>query len=160
MAIPDGFAGVVATLRIMGRLVNEGKKMLPVRLAAQSVTRNCPQRDFGCEVNAVHNYVRDSIRYVEDIRGVETVQTADKTLELGSGDCDDKAVLVAAMLESIGKTTRFVAIGMNSPDVYEHVYAEVKHNGRGWIPLETTEMVEAGWEPDPRAVMARYVWHN
>lgn len=156
--IPAGTPGIVQTLKTMSRFVREGKKNFHVRNAAISRTRHCAQKDYACEVRALHVFVRDGIRYVQDINGVETVQTPDKTLEIAAGDCDDKSVLLAAMLESIGHPTRFIAIGFQ-PNIYSHVYVETKI-GANWIPLETTEPVEVGWEPDPTLIRARLPHYN
>jgi len=116
------------------------------------------QKDYACEVKCLHAYVRDSIRYLQDPVDVERLQSADKTIELGAGDCDDKSILLAALLESIGHPTRFIAIGFE-PEIYSHVYVETKI-GAEWVPLETTESVEVGWEPDPSLVRARLPHFN
>jgi len=159
VGIPEGFPGIVETLRRMSRYVKDGKKSMPVRQTAMRLTRNCGQKDFACEVRQLHAFVRDSVRYVLDIDGVETVQTPDKTLQFMAGDCDDKATLLAALLGSIGHPTRFVAIGFE-PEIFSHVYLETKI-GAAWIPLETTEPVEAGWSPDETMILAGpYYWHN
>ena len=156
--IPSGAAGINETLRVMRAVTREYKKNMRVRERAGSLTKSCEQKDYACEVKKLHAFVRDSIRYLGDINGVETIQTPDKTLEFGYGDCDDKSVLLASLLESIGHPTRFVAIGF-TPGVFEHVYVETLI-GRRWIALETTEPVEAGWQPDPRAVRARMEMFN
>lgn len=93
----------------------------------------------------MHRYVRDNIRYVRDVRRVETLQTPLRTLENASGDCDDKATLFAALAESIGFATRFVAYG-REPARFSHVIAEVRHGDR-WLGAETTEPVALGWRP-------------
>jgi len=144
-ALPDGAAGTRATLKLMARLAREGKKALPVRLAAQQLTQSLTQRDYPGEVRALHAFVRDRIRYVRDIRGVETLQDAERTLTIKSGDCDDKSVLLASLLESIGHRTRFHAVGF-APGSYSHVYAETLL-GSKWIALETTENWKAGRAP-------------
>lgn len=153
--IPDGKAGTVATLKIMGQMVRAGKKSLPVRQKALELVNGFRQKDWLAEVRAIHAFVRDRIRYVRDIRGVETVQTPEQTLQIGQGDCDDKSVLVAALLESIGHPTRFVAIG-KSPDDFIHVYVQTKI-GRNWVGVETTEPVELGWEPN---LPFKLIYHN
>lgn len=140
----------------MGGLVRAAKKSLPVRQTALSLVNGNRQKDWSAEVKALHAFVRDNIRYLRDIRGVETLQTPDKTLEFGQGDCDDKSTLLAALLESIGHPSRFVAIGF-APDTYQHVYAETKI-GDKWVSLETTEPVEMGWEP--KGVRARLIFFN
>ncbi len=146
MAIPSGVEGIRETLRIMSRLVKEGKKNISVRLLAGQLTRNLPQKHWSGEVNTIFDFVQNNIRYVRDINGVETLHTPETILSLGYGDCDDKSVLLASLLESIGHPTRFKAIAL-SQDNYCHVYVETKI-GDKWIPLDTTEPHSMGWEPD------------
>lgn len=155
-AIPDGKAGTVATLKIMKQVANAGKTSLPIRNLAVSLTNHIAQKDYFNEVKAIHKFVRDQIRYVKDIRGVETVQTPDVTLSLRSGDCDDKSVLFASLLEAIGHPTGFVAIGFK-PDDFVHVYP-ITRIGTRWVPAEVTEPVELGWSPN--GVVSRLVVYN
>lgn len=154
--IPDGNAGIFHTLKVMKKLVNQYKKSIPVRTLAVSLTNGFRQKDWLNEIRALHAFVRDNIRYVRDIRDVETLQTPDITLKVRAGDCDDKSLLLASMLESIGHPTRFVAIGFQPNDL-EHVYVETRI-GQKWIPLETTEPVEIGWLP--KNIRNRVVIHN
>lgn len=155
-AIPDGKAGTVATLKIMKEVTKAGKATLPVRNLAVSLIGHLAQKDYFNEIKSLHRFVRDQIRYVKDIRGIETVQTPDVTLAIRAGDCDDKSVLLAALLESIGHPTRFVAIGFK-PDDFVHVYVETRI-GTSWVPVETTEPVEVGWSP--KGVVSRLVVYN
>ena len=149
--IPAGPEGVYQTLKIMKHLTRMGKKDIAIRSKALDLTRNLNQKDWLGEVKNLHRFVRDHIRYIRDIRDVETVAFPEITLELGQGDCDDKSVLLASLLESIGHPTRFIAVGFK-PHNYSHVYLETKI-GNTWIGLETTEPVEVGWQP--KGVMAR-----
>lgn len=157
MGIPSGKAGILETLKIMTRLVRQGKKSLVVRQTALHLIAGLDQKDWVGEVRALHAFVRDGIRYVHDITDVETVHTPEAVLELGQGDCDDKCVLLASLLESIGHPTRYVAVGFETPDSFEHVYVETRI-GDSWIGAETTEPVELGWKP-PGAV-ARLINYN
>lgn len=93
------------------------------------------------EAVRVHRFVRDFIRYTRDVRGVETLHTAPQILQQRQGDCDDKAVLIASMLESIGHETRFIAVGYGGK--FRHVYPEAKVRGK-WVGLEATENWPAG----------------
>ncbi len=140
----------------MGKLVKDGKKSLAVRQQAISLVAHLAQKDWAAEITAAHAFVRDRIRYVKDVRDVETLATPEKTLEFGQGDCDDKAVLLAALLESIGHPTRFVAIAFH-PDEFAHVFVESKI-GENWIALETTEPVPAGWRP--HGYVQEMIHHN
>lgn len=155
LGIPDGSEGVRATLEIMRKLALEGRTSGAVRETALGITAALPDEAFGAEIEALHSYVRDAIRYVQDVNEVETVQTPEATLELQAGDCDDKSVLLAAMLESLGHPARFVAVAF-APDAFEHVYVETRLGPR-WIALEATKPVPAGWAPE--GVVSRMVRH-
>jgi transglutaminase-like putative cysteine protease len=154
--IPDGRAGTLATLKLMRQLVRNSKTSLPIRSLAVRLTNGENQKDWLSEVKRLHAFVRDRIRYVKDITDVETVHTPEAVLQFGAGDCDDKSVLLASLLESIGHPTRFVAIGFK-PDDFSHVLVETLI-GKSWVPLETTEPVEIGWYPP--GVVSRLVVHN
>lgn len=154
--IPDGKPGTLATLKLMRSLTRQYKTSLPIRSLAVELTRGNAQKDWQGEVKSIQEFVRDRIRYVKDVVDVETLQTPDKTLLIGAGDCDDKSVLVAALLESIGHPTRFVAITFDDLD-YSHVYPETLI-GKSWISVETTEPVSVGWQP--AGVLSRMIVHN
>ena len=143
--IAPGARGTLQTLRLMRQLAKAAKKNHIIRRLAMSLTSGLDQKDYAGEIRNIHSFVRDNIRYLKDIRGVETVQTPEKTLEFQAGDCDDKSLLTAALLESIGHPTRFVAMGFNNGG-YCHVYIETKIKDK-WIGVETTEPVEIGWYP-------------
>ena len=153
--LPSGIAGIKATLALMVKLAWEGKDAYPVRRLAEQLVREVKQKNYLEEARKIQEYVRDHIRYTKDIRGTETVATPQKTIERGLGDCDDKALLSSALLETIGHPTRFVAVG-RSPDSYVHVLVETKIANR-WIPVETTENVPLGWYPP--GMVSRLVYH-
>lgn len=154
-ALPDGVAGVKMTLALMVKLARQGKDDYTVRRLAEQVVIDVRQKAYADEAVAVQEYVRDHIRYTKDIRGTETVATPVKTIERGLGDCDDKALLTAALLESIGHPTRFVAVG-REPGNFVHVLVETKIGNR-WLPVETTENVPFGWYPP--GMPYRLVYH-
>jgi transglutaminase-like putative cysteine protease len=140
--IPNGTAGTKETLKQMARFVRAGKTHPHIFTLARRLIANVPQKDWAGEARAIHKFVRDKIRYVKDVAGVETVQTPEKTLEFRSGDCDDKSILVASLLQSIGHPVRFVVVGPE-PNKFTHVYVETKI-GRRWVAVECTEPWELG----------------
>lgn len=139
----------------MARLVREAKRDYSIRAKALALLENIPQKAWGAEISALHAFVRDGVRYVKDVNGIETLQTPIKTLEIRQGDCDDKSTLLAALLESVGHPSRFVAVALNGGP-YSHVLVETRIGNR-WIPLETTENVAPGWYP--KNVTSRMVEH-
>ena len=56
------------------------------------------------QVCDLFDYVVDNIEYVSDPRGSEYKAKPSETLTAGGGDCDDHAILLAALIESIGGT--------------------------------------------------------
>lgn len=145
--ISSGARGTRQTLIAMAGFVRSdmGRCSPVIRALAVRLTNHCPQKDRLCEVVSIHRFVRDRIRYVRDINGVETLHTPEKVLEYGAGDCDDKAVLASALLEAVGFKTRLTAVGQY-PGFFTHVLIEVYLMGK-WVPVETTEPVKVGWRP-------------
>lgn len=154
--IANGKFGTAQTLSLMAQFVKTYKKAPPVRELALFLTKNIAQKDWRGEISAIHEFVKNDIRYVKDINGIETVQSPVQTLRLGAGDCDDKTVLAAALLEAIGHPTRLKAVGF-IPNNFNHVFPETKI-GNKWVSVETTEPVQLGWiPPGLKAVMIRHV---
>ncbi len=114
-------------------------EMVKVRRVALGLVRELPPNADVDEVRELWRFVRDGIRYVRDVRGVDTLQTPSMTLELAQGDCDDKSLLLSAMLESIGYATRFAVSATVPRGSYNHVFVEafVPKLGK-WIPLESS----------------------
>lgn len=168
--IPAGLGGVRATLKLMVKLVRAYRTDADLRTLAVQLTNECPERSLTCEYTVLQHYVRDHIRYVRDVRDVETLQTPKTTLRLGAGDCDDQAVLLASLLEAVGASTRFEALGVRGGG-YSHVISAVQA-GRSrsgdevWVPLETIfradpvtgVSIEPGWiPPDTTRCMLAHV---
>jgi len=147
--IPSGKAGVVATLDHMHEYARASLKTpeQTIRRCALQIFRNkqIPPRKWLREIAALHEFVRDSIRYVKDPEGIELVQTPEATLTLAAGDCDDKSTLLGALLIATGHPCRFVAVGMNG-NPFSHVLVEAKAGSR-WIPAETIIPRPLGWFP-------------
>jgi len=52
---------------------------------------------------------------------------------------------MASLLLAVGIPRAFVAVALNQPGVFEHVYAEA-YLGNEWIAMETTEDKPFGWK--------------
>lgn len=156
-AIREGAAGVRDTLAAMIRAARQASTTLEIRDLAERIINLVPDKDYAGEIAAIQRWVRQNIRYTRDPITTETLKTPHALLESGHGDCDDQATLVAALAMSIGFPARFIAIGLQMPGAFEHVYAEVQL-GTVWVSVETTEPVEIGWQPEGvRARMERHI---
>jgi len=147
--IPNGDAGVSATIALMKGLVfgRNGVRSPLVRRTALEAVRGT-ERGLA-EVDAVFDWVR---RHVE-FRGEygETLQSPEATIRFAAGDCDDQSTLAAALLESLGISTRFVTVALrSSPDELSHVYVEAfDPRTQQWLSIDpTVEASYPGWEPD------------
>lgn len=89
---------------------------------------------------ALHKYVRDGVRFVEE--PIETFAAARQTLTWQLGDCDCSSLALYALLRSIGYTCRFETLGTPAT----HVAVQVFLNG-AWHWLETTVAAEPGEHP-------------
>lgn len=146
--IPPGIDGTRATLKAMVRYARSGQKDVGVITLARNLLKSAgiAEKDWRGEMTALQHFARDQIRYTRDPENAEMVQTPARTLDIQTGDCDDKATLLAALLGSVGFPTRFVAVGFRGGP-YSHVLVEARLGTR-WIPLETIIAgKEPGWFP-------------
>lgn len=138
--------------------INDGKRSEKIRqIAAEVLTaRNAEgdwsirERDWNGELRGAFDYVRSKVRYTRDIHGVELFQKADRTLELGIGDCDDMTILLGSILGNIGYPLLIRVIGTNGQD-FHHVYLAAgipPHAPKEWIALDASQADGPGWEVD------------
>jgi len=154
--LSGGPLGTSQTLQEMRKLTREGCRDPVVIQVASSLVSQVPQYDRRGEIIALHGFVRDAIRYTSDPIDFELVRTPRAVLEMRVGDCDDKSILLAALLRCIGRPARFVAVQMRGQCCFSHVYVETPMSNR-WICLETIKPVPAGWAPS--GVIKRMVRH-
>jgi len=149
--LPSGDQGTRKTLAAMVKLSDQGSRDPLLRervvrvLGAAGVS---PHNVLG-QVNAWFNFVRDQIYFLHDPVATEWLQTPRYTLHAGSGDCDDRAVLLAAGLKSFGVPASFkvVAADPRRRDTYTHVYVVARQFGRD-LALDPTYASNAlGDEP-------------
>lgn len=153
VTIPGGVRGVRRTLDAMRSLVRAFRVNTEIRQAATSLIFTTPERMASSEAAALFEWVQSSVRYVRDVHEVETLSTPLVTLRGRIGDCDDQVTLLAALLESVGYPTRFVAAGYSEPGQLDHVYLQAFLDGQ-WIDMDPTERNPMGWAPpDPVTVL-------
>jgi len=141
MKIPGGKAGTLKTLKLMGKLAARYKSAPAIYQLSRDLVRHLPPKDERSEINALYQFVRDRIRYVKDVKHVETLQTPNQTLKIGQGDCDDKSTLLAALALSIGYAVKFVVVGEGGN--FYHVFPEILIYGE-WVPADACEPLPLG----------------
>jgi Transglutaminase-like superfamily len=160
--LPGGFQGTDDTVAQMQQLATGpwGSRSPKIHALALNILNaaQVEEKDYIGEMVAIHNYVRDTIRYTRDVSGQETLYPPEEVaFNSQAGDCDDKCMLEAALLGSIGITSRFITIGV-TPDRMSHVYLQAKPKDT-WISLDPIMRNKpAGWEVPASAVQVSKVY--
>lgn len=119
----------------MQRFANKGKKDLNIRRLVERVCADLAPGDYASEVLACYHWVCQNVRYMRDVHDVEFLKEPSVTVETQSGDCDDMATLLAAMLMACGNRCSFMLVGFTKPMVPSHVFVVV-HTPAGDFPLD------------------------
>lgn len=138
--IPGGDAGIEATIVHMRRVAREGARdpavlELAARLEGATAT-GAAQR--------IRGFLSRSVHFRDDPPGLELVRTPGYMLqeleERGriEGDCDDVAVLGAALGMAAGMRAQYVLVGFSPAAPWSHVYAELIPPGLPAVELDTT----------------------
>ncbi len=120
----------------MARLVRKGAEDQDLRQFIHRLISDIPARQWDAIANRLFEYARDRVIYRRDPVGVEVVQSARATLELGYGDCDDKAIFLATALALVGEVTRF-RVGSYDGHEWGHVWVQWRR-GKDWIDFDPT----------------------
>lgn len=143
--LPNGSATIPATMAEMWKKIADPGSQMATYAMARHLIQHVPQKALLHEANALFSFVQNHIRYVRDPHNIEALQTPAATLQLKSGDCDDKTILLAALLLSIGIPVKLI-VGGFVKGRYTHVWlrAGIRSN---WVPMDPTEPRPMGWEP-------------
>ena len=157
-------------LGVLVGLVQEAIDSPLVVSAARKIVQACPARDDECELSAIYEAVKNGtplipglkkgLRYVADPIETDFFSGAKKLLEqcavgVCSGDCDEHAVLVAALTGAIGFPVGLRVWGPTNGSDFEHIYAvagpskeESSEDPREWLGMDTTvDEAFVGWDP-------------
>ena len=94
--------------KILNQLVEPAEPS--IKNTSAEIARSYPGAYNIYQICAIFDNVQEQIKYVNDPRGHDFWSAANATLEIGAGDCDDKAILISSMLEAVGGTTRIYLI--------------------------------------------------
>ena len=142
--------GVKSTLLNMKEMVFKTDKDRIVKETASSLIKKIPPSNLLMQVKIITGWVRRNLHYVRDIAGVEELTNPTTILyniregrQTHSADCDDYAILISALLRSIGFVTRLEAVAVNE-NRYNHARVSVLI-GELWFPIEGTRNTEVGF---------------
>lgn len=140
---------VLDTLEIMHNIIEDQKIKPSIRRKALQLIKNLPEGNQLAEIKKLFYFVRNKIRFVKDIYGIETLQYPMNTILMKGGDCDCKITLLGSLLTTIGNKIRFVIYKIKSPDDFDHINLQVFYNkGNKWLTLDPTRRSKPfGWTP-------------
>jgi transglutaminase-like putative cysteine protease len=145
----------------MRSLVLKARGDEKLRAAAVGTVRGCAPHDDRCRMARLLGYVRSGMPFERDPVDVESIADPRLSLERilahgeAAGDCDDAAVLLAALLEAIGIRCRFAAVSIRPDRVFHHVAVEAQDRRlfpEGWTILDPYGAQEVGAHPAFTAV--------
>lgn len=148
-ALPDGDDGTEATVKAMRGIIDAAQSSPLVQVAANNL------RGFPASLipRLLYDFLRDHLRFVDDPPGFEILTHPDRHLQAmiagghSLGDCDDHAIIGAAILKRLGFLP--VIITMNdSGDTrpFSHVFFGYK-SGNNIVPMDPQEGVPLGTLP-------------
>ena len=147
--IPRGDTRTNATLHHMRRLVDQGlRNPLTVGLASDIVA-GVPG-DPWAQAAALRDWLDRVVVFQPDPRGYETLRTVPEMLAAARTrgsmqvDCDDVAILAAALGKAVGMRARFVVLGFGGRWApYAHVFAQLGTGPDGWAEMDVTRPAAA-----------------
>lgn len=130
--IPGGRLGTMVTMSAMIKLATRASAMPIVRDQAVALVADIPARDYTAQAMAIRDWVGDHAIFLRDPTGQELLQAPELLLQriqargIAYGDCDDVAMLAAALGRAIGLKTAYVVLAFRSPSrPFSHVYAKL-----------------------------------
>lgn len=117
-----------------------------VRLTATEIVVGIGGMDGVEQAHAIRDYLQNYTEFLRDPDGVEMLHGPVWQLQqirqrgVVQVDCDDVAMLSAALGKSVGLRARFVVVAFDRPDApYRHVWAELSPRGvPQWIDMDVT----------------------
>lgn len=153
--IGHGDDAIYATVQRMASIIRESSKSPLIREWARTILERVQVNKKYDEAQAIHNFVRDNVRYTRDPHGWEYIQTP--PVLLGGieqylrrraarpiGDCDDMTVLSLSLMKSVGFPVVIKTVGYGPR--FSHVYGMVYVDGK-WAVTDTVRPDKwLGWE--------------
>lgn len=145
--LPASDFGTHLTLAAMRGMVVREFMNPTVRLVATDVVRGIGGKDGVEQAHAIRDFLEQHTEFLRDPDGVEMLHGPVWQLQqiLSRGvvqvDCDDVAMLGAALAKAVGLRARFMAAAFLDPkSPYRHVWAEIgpRTAPPTWIELDVT----------------------
>jgi len=104
-------------------------------------------------IGAIYDWVKNHVQYIADPTDIEMLTSPIRmVLNYREGlllaeDCDGHALLVTALLRSVGYDAHVILIDQEN-DGWSHAYTAIKLQDGSWLNVDTsTSLYPLGWEP-------------
>jgi len=151
LPLPSSDLGTHLTLATMRGMATRDAMTPMVRLTASGIVAGLGGKDGFEQAQIIREYVATHTEFLRDPDMVEMLHGPVWQLQqiqkrgIVQVDCDDVAMLAAALGKSIGLRARFVAVafgGKNAP--FRHVWAELAPRMvNAWVDVDTTRPAQA-----------------
>jgi len=134
----------------MRQIVNAARVAPLVRQTAASIVRGLSGVDGVRQARTIREWITEHVTFLRDPHGAEALHAPVLLLRaiLTQGsvavDCDDVAMLSAALGKSIGLRARFVVVGFRSPQSpFRHVWADLSDpRFPVWVDMDVTRPLQ------------------
>lgn len=146
LPLASGDFGTWMTLRSMRGMVLRQYLLPIVRLTATQIVAGLGGKDGVLQAEAIRRWVDNHVEFLRDPDGAEMLHGPSWQLDQINimkrvyVDCDDVAMLAAALGKSIGLRARFVVVAFDYPNApYRHVWTELAPiNKNVWTDVDIT----------------------
>lgn len=149
---------VVATLSAMRKLVKQGSVNPKVRETAVGIVAGMPVSQHPL---LIAQWVDQRTSFVRDPIGVEALHEPSLMIDMiektgvAGVDCDDVAILSAALGMSVGVPAGFVVLAFGTSSHYQHVFTVLGSRNGGYVAVDPTRNAQgfsavvsrSGWFP-------------
>lgn len=149
LPMPAGDLGTWLTLTMMRSMVNREFLFPIIRLTASQIVSGSG-RDGIVQAQEIRGWLDGNVDFLRDPDGVEMlhgpVWQVKQILSQGrlQVDCDDVAMLSAALGKAVGLRARFVVVAFDNPNApYRHVWTELSpYTVSAWTDMDITRPMQ------------------
>lgn len=145
--LPSNDLGTWLTLLAMRSMVVREFMLPVVRLTATNIVAGLGGKDGVAQATEIREWLNQYTEFLRDPDGAEMVHSPSWQIQQVQNngrvyiDCDDVAVVSAALGKSIGLRARFVVVGFDAPYApFRHVWTELSPVAPMpvWVDMDTT----------------------
>lgn len=123
--IEYGDRGTAQTIKTIREMAEKYSVDWSIISLAREIVANQPERDKHAEADALFYWVKQNIRFTNDPRVAELVQSPLVTLRDRHGDCDDFVILLSTLNLAIGNNVAYVTISRPNQAHFSHIFLAV-----------------------------------